>query len=407
MPAKPSAAAARGGDAPTALVLQGGGALGAYQAGAYEALALQGERVSWVVGISIGAINAALIAGNRCERRVERLRAFWERVSVALLPSATLGAWFAPMRRWWDDGMAMLGAWQGIEGFFRPRPPWAWWPRAPVSVYDTAPLRETLRELVDFDLLDNGPVRLSVGAVDVESGNFIYFDNRQQAIGAEHIMASGALPPGLPPVRVGERWYRDGGIVSNTPLAHVLATLETGPDAPVTIFQVDLFNARGALPQTILDAAEREKDIRFSSRTRMVSDRLRERHQLRRRLRELAAWLPQTKRTSPAVRSLLAETADPPITLVHVIHRHKPYETQTKDYEFSRLSMCEHWAAGVADMAASLQLLQRQPAIGPGEFRVLDRQADTPPRAYRRADPGAPDDRTNAAGARRTFETER
>lgn len=380
VPAKSSARTGRAGDAAAVLVLQGGGALGAYQAGAYEALAQQADRLTWVAGISIGAINAALIAGNRREHRVERLRAFWERVSVALLPSVAFGAWSGPLRRWWDDGMATLGAWQGIDGFFRPRAPWAWWPQAPVSVYDTAPLRQTLRELVDFELLNDGPIRLSVGAVDVESGNFIYFDNRQQPIGAEHIMASGALPPGFPPVRVGERWYWDGGIVSNTPLAHVLSTLDTGPERPLTLFQVDLFNARGALPQTLVDAAEREKDIRFSSRTRMVSDHLRERHQLRRRLRELAALLPPTRRGSKAVRRLLTEVADPPITLVHVIHRRKPCETQTKDYEFSRLSMTEHWAAGTADMAVALALLQRQRAIAPGEFRVLDPRADAPRR---------------------------
>lgn len=362
----------------TALVLQGGGALGAYQAGAYEALAAQARHLDWVAGISIGAINAALIAGNPPERRVERLHAFWEQVSLGLLPSSSLGPALGPFRGWWDNAMAALGAWQGVPGFFRPRPPWAWWPQPPESVYDTAPLHQTLQELVDFDLLNDGPMRFSVGAVDVESGNFTYFDNRQERIGPEHVMASGALPPGFAAVTVDGRPYWDGGVVSNTPLAHVMRHLESRADTAVTVFQIDLFSARGELPHTLADVAEREKDIQYSSRTRMVSDHVRERHQLHRRLRELAALLPAAQRDSAAVRRLLAGSDDPPIALVHVIHRRKPYESQNKDYEFSRLSMTEHWGAGLADMGASLALLRRQSPLQAGEFRVLDYQPDAP-----------------------------
>ncbi|MCB2034159.1 MAG: patatin-like phospholipase family protein, partial [Ottowia sp.] len=197
----------------TALVLQGGGALGAYQAGAYEALATRAHEVGWVAGISIGAINAALIAGNPPARRLERLRAFWEQVSLALPVSAS-GTVLEPLRGWWDDAMALWGAWRGVPGFFQPRPWWAWWPQPPASLYDTAPLRATLGELVDFDLLNDGPVRLSIGAVDVQSGNFAYFDNRHERIGPEHVLASGALPPGFGAVQIGERWYWDGGLVS-------------------------------------------------------------------------------------------------------------------------------------------------------------------------------------------------
>ncbi|MDE2413829.1 MAG: DUF3734 domain-containing protein [Comamonadaceae bacterium] len=361
-----------------ALVLQGGGALGAYQAGAYAALAERTEALDWVAGISIGAVNAALIAGNPRERRVERLRAFWEQVSLALLPSQAAGELLGPMRGWWDNAMALLGAWQGVPGFFKPRPPWAWWPQPPDSLYDTAPLRGTLLELVDFDLLNDGPARFSVGAVDVQSGNFTYFDNRLERIGPEHIMASGALPPGFGAVAVGERWYWDGGLVSNTPLAHVMRHLDAHAGRSVNVFQIDLFSARGALPHTLADVAERQKDIQYSSRTRMVSDHVRERHQLHQRLRALAEHVPPEQRDSAAVRALLAGTMDPPITLVHVIHRRKPYETQNKDYEFSRLSMDEHWTAGLTDMGASLDLLRCQAPARPGEFRVLDYQPDTP-----------------------------
>ncbi|MEZ5631462.1 MAG: patatin-like phospholipase family protein [Burkholderiaceae bacterium] len=382
----PRAEPRRAAGAPlTALVLQGGGALGAYQAGAYEALATRAHEVGWVAGISIGAINAALIAGNPPARRLERLRAFWEQVSLALPVSAS-GTVLEPLRGWWDDAMALWGAWRGVPGFFQPRPWWAWWPQPPASLYDTAPLRATLGELVDFDLLNDGPVRLSIGAVDVQSGNFAYFDNRHERIGPEHVLASGALPPGFGAVQIGERWYWDGGLVSNTPLAYVMDHLDADAGTPVTVFQIDLFSARGRLPRTLADAAEREKDIRFSSRTRMVSDLVRDRHQLHQRLRRLAELLPPERRHSAAVQDRLAGLADPTITLVHVIHRRKAYETQTKDYEFSRLSMTEHWQAGLADMAASFALLRRQPAPRPGEFRVLDYRADTPTR--RRAAPG-------------------
>ncbi|MCC7281299.1 MAG: patatin-like phospholipase family protein [Acetobacteraceae bacterium] len=364
------------GTAPVhALVLQGGGALGAYQAGAYQALAGWTETLDWVAGISIGAVNAALIAGNPPDRRVERLNAFWERVSLALPVRPDAGA-IAPVRGWWDNAMALWGASMGVPGFFRPRSWLAWWPQPPVSWYDTEPLHGTLCELVDFDYLNDGPMRFSVGAVDVQNGNFTYFDNRNERIGPEHVLASGALPPGFGAVQVGEHWYWDGGLVSNTPLGYVMGELRGGAEQPVTVFQVDLFCARGRLPETLADAAEREKDIRYSSRTRLITDLVRERHQLHRRLHQLAELLPKSDRDSSAVQELLAGSVDPPITLVHVIHRRKPYETQTKDYEFSRLSMTEHWQAGRTDMAASLEMLARQEPPRRGQFREIDYQPD-------------------------------
>lgn len=362
-------------DTTTVLVLQGGGALGAYQAGALQALAAEAHQPDWVAGISIGAINAALIAGNRPADRLERLRAFWERVSLAL-PLHPDNSTPESVRAWWDNAMAFWGVWRGVPGFFKPRSALAWWPQPPASLYDTGPLRETLLELVDFDYLNDGPMRFSVGAVGVQSGNFTYFDNRNERIAPEHVMASGALPPGFGAVQIGERWYWDGGLVSNTPLAYVMDHLEADRNAAVTIFQVDLFNARGTLPRSLADTQERMKDIRYSSRTRLVSDHLRERHQLHQRLHDLADMLPAATRDSSAVKALLANTTDPAINLVHVIHRSKPYETLTKDYEFSHLSMVEHWQAGLADMDASLALLRRQRPLQPGEFRVLDHQPD-------------------------------
>jgi NTE family protein len=352
------------------LVLQGGGALGAYQAGAFEALAAGGRQPDWLAGISIGAINAALIAGNPPERRMQRLREFWRRVTASV-PSPEWAGLAGPLRAWANDWSALWGAAFGLPAFFQPRPGAAFWPdrAAHPSLYDTEPLRRTLLELVDFEHLNAGPVRLSVGAVDVESGNFAYFDNRHCRIRPEHIMASGALPPGFPAVTVDGRAYWDGGLVSNTPLRHVVENIDSDQ---ATIFQVDLFSARGHLPHTLAQVADRDKDIRYSSRTRAVTDMLRERHEMHRRIRALAAMLPAARRRERQVREMLAGIRDTAITLVHLIHRHRSGETQTRDYEFSSASMLEHWQAGLGDMAQSLRSLAAAPAIEAGAFRVFD-----------------------------------
>ena len=235
------------------LVLQGGGALGAYQAGAYETLCEAGEIPTWVAGTSIGAVNGAIVAGNPPERRVQRLREFWERVSSRLL------AW--PLsnddnsRRIFNETSAVLVAAGGAPGFFEPRiPPAVLMPQGTpeaISLYDTEPLRATLEELVDFDLLNSGAVRLSVGAVQVLSGNMKYFDTQKMRIGPEHIMASGALPPGFPPIEIDGQPYWDGGLVSNTPLEFVLE--RTGPRDDMVIFQIDLFSAKGCMPENLFN----------------------------------------------------------------------------------------------------------------------------------------------------------
>ena len=355
----------------TVLVLQGGGALGAFQAGAFEALAAAERSPDWVAGISIGAINAALIAGNPPARRIERLRAFWDRVTA----SVPAPAWVpddGPLRDWASACAAAWGVSFGLPAFFTPRPGATWWPgeMAAASYYDTEPLRHTLTELVDFDLLNAGAVRISVGAVDVLKGNFVYFDSSAQRIEPEHIMASGALPPGFPAIDVGGRPYWDGGLVSNTPLRHVVDQLRA---RSATVFQVDLFSAEGPMPRTMAQVAEREKDIRYSSRTRAITDMLRERHELHARLHALAQILPAARRQDPAVQALLADTLDTAITLVHLIHRHKGSETQTKDFEFSPTAMREHWQSGRQHMAASLvQLDSTRAAPLPGAFEVFD-----------------------------------
>ncbi|WP_077036674.1 patatin-like phospholipase family protein [Pelomonas sp. KK5] len=337
-----------------ALVLQGGGALGSYQAGVYEALSRAGQQPDWVAGVSIGAINAALIAGNAPGRRVQRLREFWELVSSA--PAQRLPVWFgdrALQNQWSANAAALVG----IPGFFRPRvsPLALLGAAAPqTSWYDTAPLRETLERLVDFDRLNDARhgLRLSVGAVDVASGDAKVFDNGSTRIGPEHIMASGALPPGFPPVPVDERLYWDGGLVSNTPLQFVL---DAQPHTEaLLVWQVDLFSAAGPLPTTMSEVMERQKDITYSSRTRRNTDALAANLNLQQAIADLIDKLPPALRDDPSVAAVQAQLTHAPIDIFHLIYRDKPYETESKDYEFSRATVDEHWAAGLRDMEQTL-----------------------------------------------------
>ncbi|HEY2660659.1 MAG TPA: patatin-like phospholipase family protein [Caulobacteraceae bacterium] len=331
------------------LVLQGGGALGAYQAGVFEALTADRLCPEWVAGISIGAINAALIAGNPPERRVERLRAFWEQTSSELVPAPLTPGDGA--RTMFNEASAAMIAAFGAPGFFRPRlvNPWFAAPGSSdaISLYDTRPLKATLERLVDFDLLNDGSMRLTVGAVNVVTGNSVLFDSSQQRIGPEHIMASGALPPGFPPVYVDGEPYWDGGLVSNTPLQFVLD--EEQPD-DLLIFQVDLFNARGGLPKNLMDVDEREKDIRFSSRTRMNTDTSMRIHKAKVALRSLLGRLPADFAEAEDLTHLRELANENAVTIVQLIYRKRPYEGGSKDYEFSRQTMLEHWAGGVADV---------------------------------------------------------
>jgi NTE family protein len=325
------------------LVLQGGGALGSYQAGVYEELADSGHMPDWVSGISIGAINAALIAGNPPERRVERLRSFWEIVSSHLLAEPVLPGEQA--RSMFNEASASFAVMFGLPGFFGPRFPLT--ASGALSYYQTDPLRRTLEELVDFDLINAGKMRLSVGAVNIRTGNFAYFDNRQQVIGPEHIMASGALPPGFPPIEIDGEHYWDGGLVSNTPLQYVLDEV---PRPDMLIFQADLFSARGPMPQTLSDVTERDKDIRYSSRTRLNTDVFRQGQALRRAAYRLVSKLPDDLKDDPDAKMLYGLCCDAAVTIVHLIHRRKNYYTQSKDFEFSRVSIEEHWRSGLTDV---------------------------------------------------------
>jgi NTE family protein len=357
-----------------ALLLQGGGALGAYQAGVYEALAEADLHPDWIAGISIGAINGALIAGNAPELRVDKLRAFWERVTAS--PACDWGDRLFPaksdaVRLWLNQVSAYFALTVGAPGFFTPRfsPPWLHQPGAAsaTSFYDTSRLKETLEELVDFDRINAQRLRFSVGAVNVRTGNFVYFDTATHPIGPEHIMASAALPPGFPAVEIEGEHYWDGGLVSNTPLQWIA---DSGRHFDTLAFQVDMWNAHGELPLSIAEVATRQKEIQYSSRTRAGTDSFKHIQRLRGALADLFEKLPEALRNGPEAQ-LLQPLGDHKVyNIVHLIYRAKSYEGQSKDYDFSRASMEEHWRAGYRDAIRTLrhpEVLER-PANHEGVF---------------------------------------
>lgn len=355
---RPASLPARGWRPPecdrVALVLQGGGALGAYQAGVYQALHEAGIEPDWISGVSIGAINAAIIAGNSRDRRLDRLRTFWDRVTNRKVWLYTPeGDVFRQARNAASSWLTMT---HGQPGFFTPRVPGPWFTLAgstgATSFYDSAPLLETLNELVDFSLINDKLMRFSVGAVNVLSGNFVYFDNALEVIGPEHVMASGALPPALPMVKIGTDHFWDGGIVSNTPLQHLL---DQDDKLSSLIFQIDLFPARGELPRDLQDVLGRQKDIMYSSRTRYNTDVYRRIHEWKKRLQLALAKMPDDVMTDEE-RRLRDELSDlPDVTILQLIYQQKAYEGHAKDYEFSGTSMREHWQSGHEDTKRTLR----------------------------------------------------
>jgi NTE family protein len=356
----------------TAIVFQGGGALGAYQAGAYQALSEAGCEPDWLSGISIGAINSAIIAGNEPELRLPKLRQFWEQSTTSFSwPTFDLGDDF---RRMFNRISAGSSAFYGQSGFYKPRiPPAFMQPHgAPgaLSVYDTSPLRSTLEKLVDFERINAQKTRLSLGAVNIRLGNFVYFDSANDEITPDHVMASAALPPGFPPIKITGEYYWDGGLVSNTPLVHVL---ETGLTKDTLVFQVDLFSARGEVPGDLLEVEERRKHITFSSRTRLNTDTFREKHELRRAIVDLFEHLPPESRQNEKILKLRDLGDDHAVAIVHLIYRRASYEGQAIDYEFSRKSMEEHWQAGLDDGRRTLEQPRwLEPSDGVDGVRIFD-----------------------------------
>ena len=345
-----------------ALLLQGGGALGSYQAGVYQALDETEIRPDWVAGISIGAVNSAIIAGNAPEHRVERLRDFWETVTAP--PLGSFDAAYNPFLNNLDDhthrllnqtrafGIMMMGA----PGFFTPRPPLMPFLRTThatdVSYYDLSALKTTLERLVDFDRINAKEMHFGVGAVNVKTGNFIYFDNETTKIRAEHIIASGALPPGFPAVEIDGEYYWDGGLVSNTPLQWML---DQRPRLDTIALQIDLWSASGELPRDVFEADSRVKDIRFSSRTRAATDQYKHAQKLRLAVADVLKHIPAKLRNTEEVKLLAAEADDKICNIVQLIYHTRNYEGISKDFEFSRRTMLEHWDAGYREAERVMQ----------------------------------------------------
>ncbi|TBW40711.1 patatin-like phospholipase family protein [Siculibacillus lacustris] len=346
-----------------ALLLQGGGALGAYHVGVWEALEDAAIEPTWISGVSIGAINAAIIAGNPPETRREKLEAFW--ATITRDPGIDLlGPWsaFHPFRALQNQWSALGAMALGRPGFFAPRSINPWLLPAGTdgsdSFYDTAPLAKTLAGLIDFDRLNDGPMRFSVGAVDVENGNFVWFDTREpgpdgkrRRLDLRHVMASGALPPALPAVEIDGRHYWDGGIVSNTPLEHLL---DQDGDVSSLVFQVDLFPAEGKRPRSMAEVMARQKDITYSSRTRAGTTRFAQKYGLQRQLLAALERIPADLRTAEE-RALLDDLRQPGVVnILQLVYRTRNWESDNKDYEFSARSARDHRAAGRRDAGALL-----------------------------------------------------
>ncbi|CAN5851144.1 patatin-like phospholipase family protein [soil metagenome] len=338
------------------LVLQGGGALGAYQAGVYQALHEHGLAPDWIVGTSIGAINASLLAGNRPETRLPRLKQFWDRVShadgvdLARIPDS-----YRQSNIWLSTIDTML---RGVPGFFKPRP-LSWFGMSvavkpeDASFYDTTPLAETLNELLDFDYLNaEGGTRLTINAMKVTTGELTHFDNRTQTISAKHVLASGALPPGFPPVRIDGYLYWDGGLYSNTPLATVL---DDSPHINTLCFMVDLWSADGPEPTTLDEVQTRQKDVMFASRSkRHIQDYLAT-HQLKHKLREFYEMLPAQAQTDAVVAELTALGAASTMHVVRLPYAGRDWHMASKDINFSKGSIAWRWDQGYKDAMRAIR----------------------------------------------------
>ncbi|MES2153037.1 MAG: patatin-like phospholipase family protein [Pseudomonadota bacterium] len=347
--AEKTGAARAGMPGQVVLVFQGGGALGAYQAGVYEAMHEAGIEPDWVIGTSIGAINGALVAGNRPEHRLERLQQFWERMQHHSRSAIGFS----------DKLVSLAIIAQGIPAFFKPnslawRGPDAVLALEQASYYSTEPLERTLRDLVDFDYLADGPTRLTVGAVNARSGQMRYFDSSVETLGAAHVMASGALPPAFPAVRIDGQPYWDGGIYSNTPIE---AVLEDRPRRDSVIFSVQVWNPHGPELASLAQVIGKQKDIQFASRASHIESQ-RQLHRLRHVIRELAAQMPAKLRASPEVAELAAWGCG---TTMHIVKLNAPMldgEDHGKDADFSTRGIRERWLAGYCDTRS---ILARQP----------------------------------------------
>jgi NTE family protein len=349
------------------LVLQGGGALGAYQVGVYQALAEAGIAPDWVVGTSIGAINAALIAGGPSGEALDRLSAFWKSVEQDRFVGAPLPNWFTAAAR------NMMAVTTGVPSFFRPNPAAFVSNHAPLGAenagyYSVAPLSDMLSKLVDFDQINSGPIRLTVGASNVRTSEMSYFDSRDQPIDLRHILASGALPPAFPAVRIDEELYWDGGILSNTPVEVVF---DDKPRNNGMVFAVHLWNPHGPEPETIWDVMNRQKDVQYSSRAASHIKRQRQLHKLRHIIAEMTALLPDDARKDLKQRGLTGYGCT---TRMHVIRLLAPaldYEDHAKDIDFSPGGIRQRWEAGYRHTCETLEKAPWRAEVDPSEGFVL------------------------------------
>ena len=355
------------------LILQGGGALGAYQGGVYQQLFEHHDAIDWVIGTSIGAINAAIIAGNPPENRVEQLHAFWQSLSQS--PMDPVSRW-ASITMPWLTPVAAGGSWRtngihgaisaintvdtmmtGVQGFFKPRVGASWNIQAKVPLsetgfYDTSPLKTTLEQYVDFDYLNNGVMRLSVCAVDLDSGQSVVFDTQKQRITPEHIMASGALPPGFPAIEIDGRAYWDGGVYSNSPLD---VFLEEGANRDALCFMIDLWNPNESRPTSIAETLTRYKDIQYASRSVEQLRLHRKSQDLQRAIRALGQHLPADVRSQPEVQELLHKGCEHTINVIHLVMKALACDNSFKDIDFSQSTVDTRWNAGMEDCHRALR----------------------------------------------------
>ena len=346
------------------LVLQGGGALGAYQGGVYEALHEAKVEPDWIIGTSIGAINASIIAGNAVGQRLDRLKEFWRRMERHALWNLFSA---------WPGAADSLSAWAtvtgGIPGFFEANARAFLGAHVPLGTdsagyYSTAPLRKTLTDLVDFDLISHNTPRLMVGAANVRTSMMRYFDSREVEIKLDHIMASGALPPAFPAIRVDGELYWDGGILSNTPTE---AIFDDNPRRNSLVFAVHVWNPTGPEPNTIWEVLHRQKDIQYSSRIANHIARQREAHRLRHVISELAKHVPDEIRKSDLVHELAAYGCPTRMHVVRLLAPRLDHESHLKDIDFSSSGIRQRWQTGYADTCRALAR-----AAWIGEFGPLD-----------------------------------
>ena len=333
------------------LVLQGGGALGAYQIGVYQALEEAGYQPDWIAGTSIGAINAALIAGNRPSERLAKLEEFWSMIQWPdIMPVMPAGI----LREWANAMSAMRSAFFGQPNFFRPRFGNPLLSGSALGWYDVQPLRSTLESLTDFNLINSGATRLSVGAVNVSTGEPVFFDSAREPLRSEHIMASAALPPAFPPVEIDGSWYWDGGVVSNTPLDVVI---DDRPRRSSLVFMVDLFARRGTVPASMADVEMRRIDINYAPRSRRDIEKHRQTHNLRRAVNALWEHVPEDMKSDPHLLSMAELRCATTMQIVHIQHYPEEGEASYKDCDFSTATLSQRRASGYRD---TCRLLERQ-----------------------------------------------